>query len=134
VLTPQMTVSNLSFRHVEQNLNRAGARYLSTIASGKLFIESLNGQQRSLRSGDALRFVSSTGEMRRLSLRAGSIHTQFQGSVRGMTVGVENAPVNLMPSLLEWLRARHGLYLMWGSGLYLFGLLSGAWRWFREMH
>jgi hypothetical protein len=131
VLVPQLPVSHVSFRHFEQNLNRSGARYLSTIASGALFIESLNGMKRSLRSGDALRFTSSTGEMRRLSLRGGTIHAQFQGKVQGMTSGIENTPVNLMPSLLEWLRARHSLYLMWGTALYLFGLLSGAWRWFR---
>jgi hypothetical protein len=131
VLNRQLPVSRLSFRHVEPNLNRAGARYLSTIASGNLFIESLNGMKRPLRPGDALRFTSSRGEMRTLSLRGGSIRAQFQGNVQGMTVGVENEPVNLMPSLLEWLRARHGLYLMWGTGLYFFGLLSGAWRWFR---
>jgi hypothetical protein len=131
VLNPQLPVSHLSFQHVEQNLNRSGARYVSTIASGALFIESLNGIKRSLRSGDALQFTSSTGEMRRLSLHGGTIHAQFQGKVQGMTSGVENTPVNLMPSLLEWLRARHGLYLMWGTTLYLFGLLGAGWRWFR---
>ncbi len=130
VLNPQLAASHLSFQHVEHNLNSAGARYLSTIASGELFIESLNGLKRGLRSGDALRFASSTGEMRRLSLHGGAIHAQFQGSVQGMTSGVENTPVNLMPSLLEWLRARHGLYLMWGTALYLFGVLTAVWRWF----
>lgn len=131
VLDPQLPVSDLSFRHVEQNLNRSGARYVSTIASGALFIESLNGMKRSLRSGDALRFTSSTREMRRLSLHGGTVHAQFQGKVQGMTSGVENTPVNLMPSLLEWLRARHSLYLMWGATLYSFGLLGAGWRWFR---
>lgn len=131
ILNPQLAISHLQFQHVERNLKRAAPRYLSTIISGALFNESLNGIKRNLRSGEALRFASSTGEMNRLSMRRGVIHAQFHGNVEGMTMGSETAPVNLMPSLLEWLRARHGLSLMWGTGFYFFGLLGGAWRWLR---
>jgi hypothetical protein len=34
-----------------------------------------------------------------------------------------------MPTYLEWLRARHGLSLLWGTTLYLFGVIVGALRW-----
>jgi hypothetical protein len=36
-----------------------------------------------------------------------------------------------MPTWLEWLRARHGLSLLWGTALYLFGLAVGVLRWWR---
>jgi hypothetical protein len=35
-----------------------------------------------------------------------------------------------MPTYLEWLKARHGLSLFWGTSLYLFGLAAAALRWF----
>ena len=34
-----------------------------------------------------------------------------------------------MPTYLAWLKARHGLYLLWGTTLYLFGLIASLLRW-----
>jgi len=132
-LTPQLQVSNLSFVHVEQNAERTGVRYISSILSGVLYLDSLNGEQRTLRTGEALLFPGSQGEMRKISLQDGSISAQFQGDVQRMTTGSHNTRVSLMPSLLEWLRARHGLYLLWGTALYLFGILGGVLRWLRVL-
>jgi hypothetical protein len=128
-LTPQLPVSNVSFVHLEQNADRTGFRYLSTILSGDLYLDSLNGEKRSLRSGEGLRFRASQGEMRRITLQTASISAQFQGRVHGMTTGSRDTRVDLMPSLLEWLRARHGLYLLWGTALYLFGIVGSVLRW-----
>jgi len=132
-LTPQLPVSNLAFVHVEQNSKQTMVRYVSTILTGVMYLDSLNGEQRNLRSGEGLRFQSSHGELRSVVLRDGLISVQFQGGVERMTSGSNNTLVNLMPSLLEWLRARHGLYLLWGTGLYLFGILGGVLRWLRAL-
>jgi hypothetical protein len=32
---------------------------------------------------------------------------------------------------LEWLRARHGLTLLWGTTAYVFGLATAVVRWFK---
>jgi hypothetical protein len=132
-LTPQLPISFLSFVHVEQNLDRTGVRYISSILSGILYMDSLNGEQHTLRSGEGLRFQTSQGEMRRLSLQEATISSQFQGNVQQMTTGSHYTRVNLMPSLLEWFRARHGVYLLWGTALYLFGIGCGVLRWLRVL-
>ena len=43
-------------------------RRLSTLTSGTLYFESLNGATRALRAGEALRFSETHGEIRRLRL------------------------------------------------------------------
>jgi hypothetical protein len=48
-----------------------------------------------------------------------------------METGSEDSPRSLMPTWLEWLKARHGLSLLWGTTLYLFGLVLGVARWIR---
>jgi hypothetical protein len=36
-----------------------------------------------------------------------------------------------MPTLLEWTRAQHGLGLMWGATLYIFGIIGALMRWLK---
>jgi hypothetical protein len=51
--------------------------------------------------------------------------------VTAVTAGWGENRRSLMPTWLEWLRARHGLSLLWGSTVYIVGLLMGALRWFK---
>ena len=37
-----------------------------------------------------------------------------------------------MPTLLDWLRQRQGLSLLWGTALYLFGIVTTFRRWWRK--
>jgi len=104
-------------------------RRRSTIRSGAIYFESLGGRKRDLRAGEQLRFDAVDGEVRELSLADDGIALRFHGQVRGMTVGDGDSRLSLMPSYLEWLEAQHGLALLWGATLYLFGLLAGAMRW-----
>jgi hypothetical protein len=48
-----------------------------------------------------------------------------------MVTGSADNPQNLMPTWLEWLKAQHGLSLLWGSTFYLFGLALTVSRWFK---
>ena len=90
--------------------------------------EELAGRELHLRSGEGLRFGSSHGEVRTLELRDGHIALTFHGYVRGMTTGGAENRRSLMPTYLEWLSAQHGLSLLWGTTLYLFGLVIGLLR------
>jgi hypothetical protein len=134
-LVRQWRVTGLSMNRVERfmDANHTRARNLSTLLSGTLYLDSLNGERRSLRPGEAVRFEESTGDIRTLAIEANPISLQYQGQVRGMTTGFGEARTDLMPTLLEWLRARHGLSLMWGSALYAFGLLSAVLRWLKVL-
>ena len=131
--SPQLRASALSFSRIDEfrTEDRTLIRPLSTIVSGTLFLEALNGFQHELRVGEALRFERSEGLIRTLALdpRNDHIAVKFRGRVRGMQTGWGDVQRSLMPSQLEWLQARRGLYLLWGSTLSVFGLIASLLRW-----
>jgi hypothetical protein len=108
-------------------------RQVSTILSGTLYYESLNGKERPLRASEALRFEQSRGEIRTIQLHNDHIALKYFGRVRGMQTGSDENRRSLMPTYLEWLSARHGLSLLWGTTLYLFGLIVGVLRWWGKI-
>jgi hypothetical protein len=130
-VVPQLQVGDLSVLRIDQflSLDRTLVTRLSTILSGTLFFESLNGEERRLRGGELLQFEHSTGELRTVELAAHRIGWKFHGRVRGMTTGTGEGRRSLMPTCLEWLRARHGLTLLWATSAYVFALIAGALRW-----
>ncbi len=87
--------------------------------------------QRPLRSGEALRFERSSGEMRTVRLEPDHLTMSFNGRVEGMKIGSDESPRSLMPTWLDWLRAQHGLSLLWGTTVYLFGIGLAIVRWFK---
>jgi hypothetical protein len=131
--SPQLHVSNLSFFRVDEfaTTERTIVRTVSTILAGDLYLEALNGRAISLRSGERIRFEESEGEIRTLQLHDDHVALQFRGRVRGMSAGSQENQRSLMPTYLEWLQAQHGLSLLWGTTLYLFGLIVGVLRWWR---
>jgi hypothetical protein len=126
--TPQDVAESLSFTRVDEHSDAEHTlvRRVSTILSGSLFFEALEGREMHLRAGEGLRFQSSHGEIRTLELRDGHIALTFHGDVRGMTTGAGENRRSLMPTYLEWLSSQHGLSLLWGTTLYLFGLVIGV--------
>lgn len=129
----QLLVDSLSLFSIDEqvDIEKTIVKRLSTILSGTLYFEALGGKKQVLRSGQELRFDYSAGEIRTITLEDGSIHLAFHGNVRGMSTGSSNNRISLMPTYLEWLSARHGLSLLWGTTLYLFGLLYGVWKWWK---
>jgi hypothetical protein len=131
---PQLRVRDLSLFQVEGYMEPGspGVRRLSTVLGGSLYLESLNGTERRLRAGEGLRFERSEGEIRTLRLAGDHIALDFRGRVRGMATGSDDNPRSLMPTILEWLRARQGLALLWGTALYVVGVVMTAVRWWRN--
>jgi hypothetical protein len=129
-LSPQLAVSDLDLSRIDR-FDAAGAlvKRLSTIISGTLFYESLNGEQLKLRAGEELQFEKSSGEIRALQLAADHLGLQFHGRVRGMTTGDGEGHRSLMPTYLEWLHARRPMALLWATSLYLAALATAALRW-----
>jgi hypothetical protein len=132
-MKPQVPVRGLIFFRIDEFADRGVSivRRLSTITAGTLYFESLNGAAHPLRAGEALRFGQATGQIRTIRLDGERLSVNFHGRVRGMETGSEDSPRSLMPTWLEWLKARHGLSLLWGTTLYLFGLVLGVARWIR---
>ena len=131
--SPQLTVKKLVLSRIDelQALDGSTAHTVSTILSGTLYLESLNGEPRKLRPRELLQFDEVRGVIRTLQLEDGHVTLAFRGTVRGMRSGWGENPVSLMPTWLAWLQARHGLSLLWGTTLYLFGLIVAVLRWWR---
>ena len=129
-----LRLRGLRLSRVEElnRLNGTLVQHLSTVLSGTVYFESLGGQEWKLRPGERLAFGSSEGEIRKLDLRDDGIGVRFSGRVRDMAVGSEASRRSMMPTWLEWLRARHSLSLFWGTAVYLFGLFLVALRWWRS--
>jgi hypothetical protein len=127
----QLSANDLSLFHIDefQDAEQTVVRQLSTVLSGTIYFSALNDQERQLRPGEAIRFEKSEGEFRTVRLQNDQIDVKFHGRVRGMTIGTDGNRRSLMPTWLDWLRARHGLSLLWGSAFYLFGLIVGVLRW-----
>jgi hypothetical protein len=130
----QIDVRDLRLNRVEDlpDVARPVARPVSTVQSGSIYFEALGGTERKLRAGELLRFGSVTGTVLTLDLSAGSIAATFQGDVREMRSGSGDEPRSLMPTLLEWLRKRQALSLLWGTALYLSGIGLTLRRWWRK--
>jgi hypothetical protein len=128
-----LAIRDLSLLRIEDRRGLEGlpARRVSTILSGTIYFQELNGQELKLRPGEAIRFEGSEGEVEILELKDDHIVLQFRGRVWGLTTGSSEIGRSLMPTWLEWLKARRGLYLLWGTAIYLFGLIAGALRWLR---
>jgi hypothetical protein len=130
-IAPQLKIRDIGFSRIDQFLGTQESviQRVSTIVSGVMYFESLNGSERRLRSGEELRFARSEGILRAIQLTESGIVVQFHGRVGGMATGTGDTRRTLMPRYLEWLQARHELALLWGSSLYLFGLVMATLRW-----
>jgi hypothetical protein len=130
----QLLAKGLSFLHIDEfrDPNNTVVRRVSTIILGNLTFESLNGLEQNLHPGEMIQFEYSRGEIRTLRLQEDKIDLKFHGRVRGMSIGSDESRRSLMPTWLDWLRARHSLSLLWGTAFYLFGLIAGALRWWRQ--
>ncbi|HKH92640.1 MAG TPA: hypothetical protein VKA54_12595 [Gemmatimonadaceae bacterium] len=129
----QLVVRDLRVHRVDdQQAPQPLARPVSTIQSGSVYFEALGGAERKLRTGELLRFGSASGTILTLDLRDEGIASTFQGDVQEMRSGAGDAPRSLMPTLLEWLRKRQGLSLLWGTALYLSGIALTLRKWWRK--
>jgi hypothetical protein len=133
-LSSQLSATELSFFQVKEFRDPAGTvvRPLSTIISGTLNFEDLNGLERKIRPGEMIQFEQSQFEIRTFRLQEDHIEMKFHGHVGGMTVGWGDNRRSIMPTWFEWIRARNSIWLLWGPALYLFGLIAGALRWWRR--
>ena len=130
-LLSDVAVSGMSLARVDEvsEPGRTVVQRRSTIVDGTLHFESLNGRERRLRPGELIEFGRAEGEVRTLQVERDHLLVQFHGRVAGMATGSDANLRSLMPSYLEWLYARRGLELLWGTALYLFGLSSGVLGW-----
>lgn len=133
-LAPSLAISTLALVRIDEvsQGGRSVVRRVSTLHSGSVFFDELAGRELRLRAREALRFGEARGEIRAVRFADGRLVVNFHGRVRGMASGSLDHPRDLMPSWLEWLRASQPLALLWGAALYLFGLLTTLWQWWKK--
>lgn len=125
----RLTLSRIDqFEGPEQTILREG----STIRSGTVYFEALNGKAQPVRAGEELRFTRSSGEVREWRLGDSGIGLRFRGTVHGMSSGSDDARRSLMPTTLDWLRARHGVTLLWGTTAYVVGAFITVLGWWKR--
>jgi hypothetical protein len=133
-LLPQIPVRAVSFVQPQQfadaqSVGPLFVRAISGIQSGTLYLEELENKAVTLHSGEPLRFEAFHGHLRQLAIHGDKISLKFSGIARGMRTGSDENPRSLMPTLLEWLKARQALLLMWGTVFYCISVSAGVLRW-----
>jgi hypothetical protein len=129
-----LPVKALSFR--ESELLRIGGKQThaerSTLMGGSsLFYEDLSGKEEKLREGERLDVNVEHGWLQ-LPQKSGSVlDSRFRGSLTLLVSGPPDAPRDLKPSWLDYVRAQHGLELMWGTAISLFGLAGTLLQWWK---
>jgi hypothetical protein len=131
--SPQLQVDALSFIRIDErrDTEHSGVRELSTVVSGTLYMESLNGEKRELRSAELLQFSGVGGDILAMRLAPDHVSLRFRGQVSDIVAGTPQSRRSLMPTLLEWARAQHGVSLLWGGSLYMFGIVVSLLRWLK---
>ena len=131
--SPQFEVDALSFVRIDErrDTEHSAVRELSTVVSGTLYMESLNGEKRELRPAELLQFSGVAGDILAMRLTPDHVSLRFQGQVSDIVAGTPQSRRSLMPTLLEWARAQHGVSLLWGGSLYMFGIVVSLLRWLK---
>ena len=133
-LRSPLSAESLSFSRIDrvQTAEHMLATEVPTIRSGTVYFESTDGHARRLRAGEGLHLAWSRGEIRQLRFGDDGIELTFHGEVRGMTTGSGDVKRSLMPTLLEFLRAQHGLSLLWVTTASVVGLFITVLNWWRR--
>ena len=131
IFSVPILADSLSLLRIDQHFDDkySVVRIASTILSGTIYFSSSDRQELRLLPGQQVTFNWSEGDIKKLELKGDHISFVFHGRVIGMTTGEKDNRINLMPTYLEWLRARLGLTILWGIIIVLFALILLASRW-----
>ena len=128
-----IAADSISLLRIDENYDddNSTVRTVSTILSGTMFFESLDGKKQALLPGQQIQFKKSHGSINILELFNDHISVSFVGTVNGMTSGEINNRKTLMPTYLEWLNSRVNLTLFVVVILLVLVIIF-AWRRFKS--
>lgn len=109
--------------------SRAVGQQLSTILSGRVILNALNGKESTLREGDRLQLKNASGFLRVSRSKNDQFDVRFSGNASDLAIHHGATSSILMPTWLESLQASPHFSLLWGTSMYVFGLLLGIMRW-----
>jgi hypothetical protein len=129
MLPPVWSARRLTFDRIVRF--QEAERAVSTIRSGTLSFDDLNGKEMRLGPGQPLRLHDPDVEVPYLVLGDEQIRMRFSGEVEGMQSGARDQR-NLMPRWLEYLRVHPAILLISSAGFTLLGYAVGALAWWRR--
>jgi hypothetical protein len=131
-LPPLLPVDSMSFVRTDF-VETQGQQQASSLLSGTIFFEELSGKESKLRDGEWLEIgVHGAGWVRPPRTSGPNLAWRYRGSVDTLKSGPADSQRDLKPSWLEYARAQHGLELLWGTALSLFGLGGTLLRWWKR--
>lgn len=125
-------ISDLSLNRVEEADIKGKRRSVSTVLSGEIYNESMNGSSYKLRKSEWLTLEGVNGELRSMQMTERGIQFDYHGEVTGIEVGSNNNRRSLMPNWLEWFGARHSVKMLWGAFIWLTTTLFGVIKWWKR--
>jgi hypothetical protein len=131
LLPAPLSVNRVSLFRIDERIEaqRTVVQMVSTVLSGIVRLESLGGQEFSLRSGEEIQFENSQGEIRTLQLNEGNLALQFHGRIKGMKTCSGGICRSVMPTYFEWLWAQYRLLFLAATMAYGLLLIVGGMRW-----
>ncbi len=132
-LAPFVHADELSLSRVEEIAGDGITlvRHVSTVTGGTLLFDALDGQSRTLRVAEPIRFEGVDGELRSVAFDGKQIALRFHGEVRGLVSGGDSHPRSWMPTWLEWLKANHAASLFLAAATSGFALLTALLKWWK---
>lgn len=132
-LEPRLAVEALTLHRIDDyaSATLSSVRPISTVLAGAIYFDELNGQERSLREGELISSVRSSGELLTATLGPDGVVLQFHGRVAGLASGGGTARASLMPTWLQWWNVSPTVRLVVGALLSAAGLIAGGLRWWR---
>ena len=128
-------IDSLSVRRINRywSDDLPAARLESTILGGTLLYADLENKEYNLRRGENLVFDRLSGIIRSVEqTERNSFVVRISATVEGMSSGGPNL-INMMPTYLEWLESQRSIWLLWGSVIYVVGLLISIIRFFQPV-
>jgi S1-C subfamily serine protease len=120
-----IAIRSLSLTRVDETVEttRSSVAVASTIDSGTVRFDPPDGEERTIGTGERLRFREAVGEIRALEWTADGLRMSFHGSVVDMESCSSDACESWMPSTLESLVARRLPLMIVVAAVYALGLL-----------
>jgi len=103
----------------------------SSIVAGNLYYEELKGEKLSMRHGENLQIDLVSGIVRLVKTEAQHLRALFHGTAIELYLGEKATATNLMPTLLEWIKAQKAFALLWFTSLYVFCIVLTAIKWWK---
>jgi hypothetical protein len=124
IIMREIPVSGLGFSE-EHADDLESSHFASQIVFGVITLTD-TGKSIPLTSGTALELENAQGIVMALEIATNATRVNFEGSVRGITLGSGEFAQNLKPTILEWLFHQQTLALLWGALVFLFGTAVSA--------